>query len=360
MSEEGERSPRRYREKQERKIGRNTVTAADSVNLREHILSMPDHVEHALGDATGIEGLPDRDRVESIAVIATGDDAVVGDVLQAVAAPFIPLPITVLHDYELPASVGDGTLVFAASADGDTEEIIDVTTSAVTQGASVVVLGSGQLAKEAVNWAAPVFSPPDDTPFRRSAIGYSATIPLVILNELGLFPGANEWIQQAVLQLRTRAEQLSSVGNYAEELAGAIVPSIPIFSGGGLLGSAAARRWKTSVNLSAQAPAFWNGYPEAAHSELAGWSHLEATELSETAKRRLFVVNLRHDSEHPHIAMQFAETAERVANAVVGVRDVDASGEGEFAQLLDLVLLGDMVALYMAAALGIDPGPLPT
>lgn len=331
----------------------------DTMNMRDHILAMPGHIERALSEASGIEGLPDRERIENIAIIATGDDAVIADLSQAVAAPFVPLPFTVLHDYELPASVGDGSLIFAVSSDGDTEEIIDVTTTAVTQGANVVVLGGGQLAKEAATWGAPVFSAPEGTPDRRCAVGYSATVPLVILEDLGLFPGAGEWAQLAITQLQSRAEQLSAGGNLAETLAEQIVPSLPVFSGGGLIGSAAARRWKTSINLNAKAPAFWNSFPEAAHSELAGWAGLGATELAETAKRRLFVVNLRHGAEHPHIAMQFAETAERVKNAVVGTCEVEASGEGEFAQLLDLIMVGDMFSLNVAAALDVDPGPLP-
>jgi glucose/mannose-6-phosphate isomerase len=45
---------------------------------------------------------------------------------------------------------------------------------------------------------------------------------------------------------------------------------------------------------------------------------------------------------------------------VVGdVIEVRAQGEGELAQLLDLVLVGDFVSLHLAAREGIDPGPVP-
>ena len=37
----------------------------------------------------------------------------------------------------------------------------------------------------------------------------------------------------------------------------------------------------------------------------------------------------------------------------------EAAGEGPVAQLLDLVMVGDMVSLELAAAEGLDPGPLP-
>ena len=36
-----------------------------------------------------------------------------------------------------------------------------------------------------------------------------------------------------------------------------------------------------------------------------------------------------------------------------------AEGEGDIAQLLDLIIIGDFVSLHMAAREGIDPGPVP-
>jgi glucose/mannose-6-phosphate isomerase len=41
------------------------------------------------------------------------------------------------------------------------------------------------------------------------------------------------------------------------------------------------------------------------------------------------------------------------------VIEVRAEGEGDLAQLLDLVLIGDFVSLHLAASEGVDPGPIP-
>jgi glucose/mannose-6-phosphate isomerase len=45
---------------------------------------------------------------------------------------------------------------------------------------------------------------------------------------------------------------------------------------------------------------------------------------------------------------------------VAGVHEVQAKGEGQLAQLLDLILFGDFVSLHLAFQEGIDPGPVPT
>jgi glucose/mannose-6-phosphate isomerase len=41
------------------------------------------------------------------------------------------------------------------------------------------------------------------------------------------------------------------------------------------------------------------------------------------------------------------------------VVEVRAEGDGDLAQLFDLILMGDFVTLWMAVNEGIDPGPVP-
>jgi glucose/mannose-6-phosphate isomerase len=71
-------------------------------------------------------------------------------------------------------------------------------------------------------------------------------------------------------------------------------------------------------------------------------------------------VNLRHDFEHPQVQRRF-DAADAVLDEVVaGIEEVRAEGDGQLAQLLDLVLFGDFVSLHLAAQEGVDPGPTPT
>ena len=44
---------------------------------------------------------------------------------------------------------------------------------------------------------------------------------------------------------------------------------------------------------------------------------------------------------------------------VADVIEVRAEGDGDLAQLFDLILMGDFVSLWLAAQEGIDPGPVP-
>jgi glucose/mannose-6-phosphate isomerase len=115
----------------------------------------------------------------------------------------------------------------------------------------------------------------------------------------------------------------------------------------------AAARWKTQVNENANAPAFWNTYPELCHNEVQGWG-----QHGDVTRQLITLVNLRHEFEHPHVARRFDVVRPLLDEVVAGIEDVWAEGEGQLAQLLDLVLVGDFVSLELAAQEGIDPGPI--
>ena len=333
-----------------------TALRIDSVGLWEATVGLPEQVERAVREVEGLEGLPEHEAVENVVVVGMGGSGIAGDILLATAGAFMAVPAVVVKSYNLPAFVGDGSLVFAVSFSGDTEETIEAAHEAIVQGAKVVAVTSGgELGRLASSWGTPVVRLPDDIPQPRAAVGALAVPPLVILEEVGLFPGAGRWIELAVEQLRRRREQLTPEDSPAAELARHLSPTIPLIHSSGALGGAAAQRWKTQVNENANSPAFWNVQPELCHNEVQGWDR-----HSDLTRQALSLVMLRHDAEHPQVMRRFEMVADVVRDKVAAVHEVHAEGEGELAQLLDLVMFGDFVSLHMADHEGIDPGPVPT
>ncbi len=328
--------------------------ALDTLGLRALAVGLPEQVARAARDAAGVRGLPPQDEVDNVAVLGMGASALAGDVMAAVAGPFVPVPMVVARGYGPPSFVGPGTLCFAVSFSGDTEETVEAAQAAAAAGARmVVVTRGGQLAEMAPSWQAPLVEVPGDLPAARAALGALAVPLVVMLEQVGLFPGAGEWVDAAVAQLEVRREALAA-GDWAAAIARAIGPTIPLVVGAGPLGAVAARRWKTQVNENAKSPAFSATMPELCHNEVAGWGqHGDVT-------RQLFtLVELRHDEEHPLEEARFDQVRELLAEVTHDVIEVRAVGEGSLAQLLDLVLVGDMVSLHLAARVGIDPGPVP-
>jgi glucose/mannose-6-phosphate isomerase len=328
----------------------------DSIGMFAAATSLPEQVFDAAERARGLDGLPDRERIENIVVLGMGGSGVAGDVLAAAAGPFLPVPVIVSKGYELPAFVGESSLVFAISFSGNTEETLEAASSAAVEGAHLVVITQGgELGRLASSWGVPHVSVPESIPVPRAGLGATAIPPLIVLEEIGLFPGAQQWVDFAVEQLRARREQLGGDDSPAKALAKAIGRTIPLVHGGGDIGSVAAMRWKTEVNENANAPAFWNAHPELCHNEMQGWG-----QHGDVTRQVLTLVNLRHEYEHPQVARRFEVTEPMLDEVVASVHEIHAEGEGQLAQLLDLMLYGTFVSLELAAQEGIDPGPMGT
>jgi glucose/mannose-6-phosphate isomerase len=327
----------------------------DSAGMFAATAALPEQVAGAATAARGLAGLPDHEYVEQVVVLGMGGSGIAGDLMVAVAGPFLPVPVVVVKSYDLPDFVGPGSLVFALSFSGDTEETVEAAGEAAGAGANVVAVTSGgELARLAEEWSAPSVPVPGDIPQPRAALGAMAIPPLVVLEEIGLFPGATRWVELAVEQLKRRRDALVVPGSLAEELARAIGRTIPLIHGAQALGAAAALRWKTQVNENAKSPAFSAVYPELCHNEIAGWG-----QNGDVTRQIMTLVNLRHDAEHPQVVRRFEMVADLLREVVADILEVRAVGEGDLAQLLDLMLVGDFVSLHLAAQEGIDPGPVP-
>ena len=331
------------------------AAALDSEGMLQAALSLPEQVCAARDDARGLDGLPDREDIQQVVVLGMGGSGIAGDVLMSAAGPYMPVPVLVFRSYHVPAFVDESTLVFAISFSGDTEETIEATTAAALQGGRVVaVTRGGELRHLAESWGVPVVGVPEGIPQPRAGLGALAIPPLVVLEDIGLFPGATYWIDAAVEQLRVRRDQLARPDSVAEQLARRIGRTMPLIHGGGGLGAVAAQRWKTDVNENAKCPAFWNAQSELCHNEVSGWG-----QHGDITRQMFTLVNLRHDFEHPQVMHRFKVTADLLAEVVSSVEEVQAEGEGELAQLLDLILVGNLTSLHMAFQEGVDPGPIP-
>ena len=152
------------------------------------------------------------------------------------------------------------------------------------------------------------------------------------------------------------ATSSSADDNPADGLARRIGRTIPLVYGGGDVGAVAAMRWKTQVNENAKVPAFWpTPCPSCATTRSA------AGASTATSPARCFTLvqpapRPRAPAGEPGASTSSPSVLDEV---VAGVDEVRAEGEGELAQLLDLILVGDFVSLHMAAQEGIDPGPIP-
>jgi glucose/mannose-6-phosphate isomerase len=294
-----------------------------------------------------------------VLVLGAGAAGWVGDLVAAVAGPFMPVPLIVHKGFEPPSFVDPTTLVIAISASGNSPEVVASAVTAVEAGGRLfAVTSGGRLGALADATESPtVFLPhaTSTTPVPpRARIGALAIPVLKALADLGMYPGGRDWIAAAIDQLVTRRDELRVDGSSAEQLAHRLHGTIPLVYGGGLLGGVAALRWKAQINQTAKAPAFAGELPEVVHGELAGWG-----QHGDITRQLLSLVLLRHDDEPPEVVEQFAQVDNWTAEVVTDIHTVRAAGEGALAQLLDLCFQGDVASLHLAQLAGIDPGPTP-
>ena len=326
----------------------------DTSGMFEAAAALPEQVLAAAEAARGVTPRP-KEPLRHVVVTGMGGSGVAGDVLAAAAGSTLTVPVVVVKSYLLPAFVGPATLVLAVSYSGNTEETLAAAGQALERGAPLLaVTRGGRLAALAEQAGAPVVPVPADIPQPRAALG-ALSVPLfTTLEELGLLPDATRQVRLAAEQLARRRDQLVAPASPAERLARRIGRTIPLVYGGGALGAVAAQRWKTEVNENAKTPAFFASYPELCHNEVAGWG-----QLGDVTRQLLTLVNLRHGYEHPQVARRVRLVGEVVEEVMAGILEVAAEGQGELAQLFDLMLIGDFVSLHLAAQEGLDPGPVP-
>ena len=324
----------------------------DTLGILPAVNRIPEQMLDALDRSQDLRGLPDRSEITNVLVLGMGPGGFAGDLLSVTAGPFMPLPIVVVKSYQPPSYVDEQTLVFALSASGDTPEIVQAAAQAAEAGGRVVaVTGGGQLAKMATSWGAPLVEVDPMLYPPRAGLSVLTVAPMIILEQMGLFPGAAQWVRFAVEQVRNRRDTArASATTMARRLAG----TVPLIYGGGGLGSVAARHWKNMINTCAKAPAFSAGVPDLLHNEIAGWGqHGDLT-------RQVFtMVVLRHDLEHPEVMRGFEVMIDLMDEVVSSIYTVEAAGEGPVAQIFDLMYQGSITSLEMAAAVGLDPGPVP-
>ena len=340
------------------------MTGIDTMGMAAAVQSLPAQLEAALAAAENVAS-PDHSTsvgngpISAVIVMGMGGSGVAGDIVSALATPLMRVPVTVAKGYECPAFVGPSTLAIAVSFSGNTEETLEAAVAAHDAGASVVAVTSGgRLAELAREWGAPLYEVDGAIPMPRAAVGAISVAPLVALERAGLLSGVGEWVSATVAQLRARQSDPAAGPVNLDRLVNAIGNGemLPVFYGGGGLGAVAAGRAKAQINENVKIPSYASAMPELCHNELAGWDLAGPPDDGSP----LAVIALRHGFEHPQTRRRY-DFARRVlegARTAVPYCELHANGDGEMAQLFDLIFQVDVFSLRVAAAARRDPGPI--
>jgi hypothetical protein len=187
----------------------------------------------------------------------------------------------------------------------------------------------------------------------RAAFGMIAATLLGALAKIGFLPGIHDAIASAIAQTRRRREELTRPDSLAAQIAGRLTSRHVLIQGDAPLGAVAAERWKAQINQSARQPASASEQPNASHGEVVAWDgHAGDPSPTET------VVFLRHGYEDARVARRMDLFAAHLGGRVP-VDSVRGEGDTPLAAVMDLAMIGDVVALCLANRNDVDPASAP-
>jgi len=319
------------------------------------VLRTPEFLREGWRLGEGVEP-PGDSPPRSVVVLGMGGSGIGGDLLRGLLYDRASFPVAVVKDYTVPRWVGPGTVAFACSYSGNTEETLAAYQAAQAAGARCVAVSSGgKLAELALRDGTPwVRIPPGLPP--RAALGYLVGPLLGAVHRWGWVEGLEAELGEAegVLgQLAGRwGPQTPTAGNPAKQLARALVGKVPVVYAASRLGEAAALRWKTQFNENSKVFATWHCFPELNHNETVGWA------LAGQPEGLLAVVVLRDPEDPPRLARRVEITRQLAFGAAASYHEVWAEGRGRLSRVLSLALLGDLVSVYLAYLNEVDPTPV--
>jgi glucose/mannose-6-phosphate isomerase len=244
--------------------------------------------------------------------------------------------------YELPSWAPAGSAVLCSSYSGNTEETLACYAAAEALGAKrLVATTGGELAELARADGVPVIGLPAGLQ-PRAAVGYMFCVAAELAALALAGPRIHTEIDAAASQLGRTFE---GTEGRARELAAEIGDAIPVVYGSDLT-APVAYRWKTQINENAKSPAFYGTLPEADHNEIEGWAGAEG---------RFAAIFLGDRDQHPRERKRFELTAKAIEPYAATVIDVETMGESRTERVLHTVMLGDLLAIELANARGVDP-----
>ena len=163
-----------------------TIARLDSGNVRDSISALPDQLAAAWRDARKVFVPASYKNADQVVVAGMGGSSLPAHLINSVYGRALRVPFSFFNGYELPGSVGRGSIVVVSSYSGTTEETIACFKAAKARKAKIIgITSGGALAKLLRREKVPayIFDPafnPCKAP--RLGIGYMAAGLLALLD----------------------------------------------------------------------------------------------------------------------------------------------------------------------------------
>ena len=314
----------------------------------EHVLDLGNQLKKELETSKNFEVQSYKD----LLIVGMGGSGVSGDVLQLVLNKTTQINVEVRKTYGIPKVTAQRKpKCLFISYSGNTEETVEAVNDAIKYNLDWSVISSGgsllELAKE---HSRPFVKVPEGLQ-PRAAFGLMTKAvmhyvsPDTDVDYLEKCNQAGNYLNE-ILENQSENEFLSQALQISKE----IYSKTSVIYGGTPLTYLVAQRWKTQINENAKSKAFVGYMPEIHHNEILSW---EANK--EDSKKNYQLLFLRSSDENSQISKRFELTKEIIGDKVDISEIENICSENILINLFHLSLIGDLVSVYMADNLHIDP-----
>ena len=324
----------------------------DSLGMGEAVATIPDQLR--AGITAGAQLVPGAASIRAVLVAGDGVAAHAAAMVAAVTSGSLSVPMQAMTSATVPRFVGEGTLVFAVSASGYDQRAIAAARQAVSRGATVVAVTSGGALGDFARSADVAVMAVPTVPRSRAAVCAMVADLLAALVTFGVLPDVSAMLEAAANQARARLWMPVAYDTLFHHLAQRIGRTFPFVIGGSGIGAVVANWWRSEIAANARTPSFSASVPELFDDEIAAFG-----QGGDITRQIITLVMLRSDHEPAGADSGFERLDELLAEVVAEVVTYSAAGDGALAQLIDLVVVGELVSLELAQAGGVDPGPAP-
>jgi len=314
----------------------------------EHVLDLGNQLKKELETSTDFL----IDSYSDLLIVGMGGSGVAGDVLKLILNETTQINVEVRKAYGIPEVIAHKKpKCLFISYSGNTEETVEAVNDAIKYKLDWSVISSGgQLLELAIEHKRQFIKVPSGLQ-PRAAFGLMTKAVLHFVSSdkdgkyLEMCNQAGEYLSEALAN-QSENKLLSQALQISKEIS----TKTSVIYGGTPLTYLVAQRWKTQINENAKSKAFVGYMPEVHHNEILSW---EANKRD--SKNNYQLLFLRSSEENPQISKRFELTKEIIGNNI-GISEIEnISSKNIVSNLFHLTLIGDLVSVYMAKNLNIDP-----
>ena len=316
--------------------------------MKDHIFNLGNQLKTELEVSSNFT-IPNYD---NLLVVGMGGSGVAGDVLKNLIIENSNKKVEVRKTYNLPGIDNPENLfLLFISYSGNTEETISALEEAIKLDLNWGAIASGGKLLELANEHNKSFVIVPSGLQPRAAFGLMTKAVVQFLSN-DIKVNGNTLCNEAgdYLNSLTLGKENSDISALSKNLANSIGKKTAVIYAGTPITYLVAQRWKTQINENAKSKSFTGYMPEVHHNEILSW---EAD--VEGSKNNFILIFLKDSKDHKQVKKRYELTKSILGKEVEILEVENISSDNSIKDIFYLTLIGDLVSVYQAEFLGIDP-----